>query len=160
MMRDVEEEREILRLQQVRIIEESKTNPDVLLSPREMALKCVGKVTDFEKMYKEYRVKDELVTDNMNEEIFYAMNRQGVLGVPMFKQDFAYRLIKLNQIDNTMWKTDFIKKVYKMVEDLDSIEADNAIDGNSPAQQREKEVNYSSSRVDKPKKNKNVKVKF
>ena len=42
-MRDVEEEREILRLQQERMMEEAKTNPDVLLSPRSMALKCVGK---------------------------------------------------------------------------------------------------------------------
>lgn len=40
----------------------------------------------------------------------------------MFQQDFAYRLIKLNQVDESMWKTDFIKKVYKMVEDLDHME--------------------------------------
>ena len=46
-MRDVEEEREILRLQQERLLEESKVNPDVLLSPRAMALKCIGKVEDF-----------------------------------------------------------------------------------------------------------------
>ena len=47
LMRDVEEEREILRLQQERLMEESKVNPDVLLSPRSMALKCIGKVEDF-----------------------------------------------------------------------------------------------------------------
>jgi hypothetical protein len=105
-----------------------------------MALKCVGKVTDFPAMYKEYRAKTEWVTENMNDEIEYAMNRQEALGVPMFAQDFAYRLIKLNQVDKTMWKTDFIKRVYKMVEDLDAIEAGNTSNKNSPAHQKEKEV--------------------
>ena len=50
-MRDVEEEREILRLQQERLYEEAKTNPDVLLSPRSMAIKCAGKVEDFKELY-------------------------------------------------------------------------------------------------------------
>lgn len=40
----------------------------------------------------------------------------------MFKQDFAYRLVKLNQVDKTMWETDFVTKVYKMVDDLEAAE--------------------------------------
>ena len=40
----------------------------------------------------------------------------------MFKQDFAYRLVKLNQVDKTMWETDFVQKVYKMVDDLEAAE--------------------------------------
>ena len=121
-MRDVEEEREILRLQQERLQEEAKTNPDVLLSPRAMALKCAGKVEDFKEMYEEYKTKTEWVTDEMLDEIKYAMERQEGLGIPMFKQDFAYRLVKLNQVDKTMWETDFVTKVYKMVEDLENAE--------------------------------------
>ena len=62
----------------------------------------------------------------MAEEIDYAMTRQEGLGIPMFKQDFAYRLIKLNQINKTMWKTDFVKKVYKMVAELEAAENDMA----------------------------------
>ena len=58
----------------------------------------------------------------MEEEIKYAMERQEGLGIPMFKQDFAYRLVKLNQVDKTMWETDFVTKVYKMVEDLEIAE--------------------------------------
>ena len=80
-----------------------------------MALKCVGKVEDFKQMYKEYKAMDELMTDEMREEIKYAMERQEGLGVPMFKQDFAFRLVKLNQVESTMWGTDFIKKVQAMV---------------------------------------------
>ena len=121
-MRDVEEEREILRLQQVRLYEEAKINPDVLLSPRSMALKCVGQVKDFSKMYHEYRTKDEEYTEHMAEEVDYAMSRQDGLNVPMFKQDFAYRLVKLNQVDKTMWETDFINKVKTMIDDLDAAE--------------------------------------
>ena len=90
-----------------------------------MALKCVGTIEDFKKMFKEYSAKNELVTEAMKEGIHYAMTRQEVLGIPLFKQDLAYRLIKLNQIDRTMWGTDFIKNVYKMVEDLDEFEASN-----------------------------------
>ena len=74
-MRDVEEEREILRLQQERLQEEAKINPDVLLSPRSMALKCVGKVSDFKQMFLEYKQKDDEMTDEMREEIKYAMER-------------------------------------------------------------------------------------
>ena len=124
-MRQVEEQREVLRLDQERIMKEAETNPDVLLSPRSMALKCVGKVEDFKRMYYMYNapiMRDRWCNDYMEDEIDYAMTRQEGLGVPMFKQDFAYRLVKLNQIDESMWKTDFIKKVYKMVEDLDQLE--------------------------------------
>ena len=96
LMRDVEEEREILRLQQERLMEESKINPDVLLSPRSMALKCIGKVEDFKQLFEDYKDRDEYFNDEMEEEIDYAMTRQEGLGIPMFKQDFAYRLIKLN----------------------------------------------------------------
>lgn len=103
-------------------MEESLINPDVLLSPRSMALKCIGKVEDFRAMFQEYKSKDDQVTDEMKEEIDYAMTRQEGLGIPMFKQDFAYRLIKLNQINKTMWKTDFVKKVYKMVAELEAAE--------------------------------------
>lgn len=87
-----------------------------------MADKCIGKVEDFKEMYNEYRQKNEMVTDEMKEEIKYAMERQEGLGIPMFKQDFAYRLVKLNQVDKTMWETDFVTKVYKMVEDLEHAE--------------------------------------
>lgn len=58
----------------------------------------------------------------MREEIDYAMTRQEGLGIPMFKQDFAYRLVKLNQVDKTMWETDFVQKVQRMVEDLEGEE--------------------------------------
>ena len=124
-MRDVEEEHEILRLQQVRLKEEAKTNPDVILSPREMAEKCMRKITDFRGMFEKYKKmpEEELaewVTPEMLEEIDYAMTRQEGLGIPMFKQDFAYRLVKLNQVENTMWETDFIKKLYKMVKEIDA----------------------------------------
>ena len=122
LMRDVEEEREIMRLQLERMHEEAKTNPDVLLSPRSMALKCVGKIEDFKQMYREYRHKDDWFTDKMEDEIIYAMERQEGLNIPMFKQDFAYRLVKLNQVEHSMWGTDFIKKVYSMIQDLDDDE--------------------------------------
>ena len=111
LMRDVEQEREILRLQEERLHEEAKTNPDVLLSPRAMALKCIDKHNNFKQLFEEYKEKDEYFTEDMNEEINYAMTRQEVLGVPMFKQDFAFRLVKLNQIENTMWGTEFIRRV-------------------------------------------------
>lgn len=110
-MRDVEQEREILRLQEERLHEEAKTNPDVLLSPRAMALKCIDKHSNFKQLFEEYKEKEEYFTEDMNEEINYAMTRQEVLGVPMFKQDFAFRLVKLNQIENTMWGTEFIRRV-------------------------------------------------
>ena len=58
----------------------------------------------------------------MHEEVHYAMNRYNALGLPLFAQDFAFRLVKLNQIDYTMWGTDFVKKVYTMVEELDDAE--------------------------------------
>ena len=87
-----------------------------------MALKCAGKVEDFKEMYEEYKTKTEWVTDEMLDEIKYAMERQEGLGIPMFKQDFAYRLVKLNQVDKTMWETDIVTKVYKMVEDLENAE--------------------------------------
>ena len=74
-MRDVEEEREILRLQQERLLEESKVNPDVLLSPRSMALKCIGKVDDFKKLYEDHKDMDEYYNKEMEEEINYAMTR-------------------------------------------------------------------------------------
>ena len=44
----------------------------------------------------------------------------------MFKQDFAYRLIKLNQMETTMWGTEFVKKVNKMVDELDFAEREMA----------------------------------
>ena len=95
-MRDVEQEREILRLQEERLKEEAKTNPDVLLSYDAMAEKCARAYKDFKKLYLEFKDKDEDLTKEMQEEIDYAMTRQEVLGVPMFKQDFAFRLVKLN----------------------------------------------------------------
>ena len=73
-------------------------------------------------MYEEYSTKQEWVTEEMLDEIKYAMERQEGLGIPMFKQDFAYRLVKLNQVDKTMWETDFVTKVYKMVEELEAAE--------------------------------------
>ena len=38
----------------------------------------------------------EWVTPEMLDEIDYAMVRQEGLGIPMWEQDFAYRLVKLN----------------------------------------------------------------
>ena len=81
--------------------EEAKTNPDVILSPREMALKCMKKVTNFPAMFLKYKFmpEEELaewVTPEMLDEIDYAMVRQEGLGIPMWEQDFAYRLVKLN----------------------------------------------------------------
>ena len=134
LMKDVEEERQILKLQQDRIEEEAKTNPDVKLSPRSMALKCVGKVTDFKALFKEYVKKEEWMTDHMEDEIDYAMTRQEILGIPRFKQDFAFRLVKLNQVDSVMWQTDFIKKVFQMVKDLEHIEHDSQGTGRTSAQ--------------------------
>ena len=87
-----------------------------------MALKCVGKIEDFKEMYQDFKQKDDYYNEDMKEEIKYAMERQEGLGIPMFKQDFAYRLVKLNQVDKTMWETDFVTKVYKMVEDLENAE--------------------------------------
>jgi len=84
-MRDVEQDREILRLQEERLKEEAKTNPDVLLSYDAMAEKCTRAYTDFKKLYLEYRSKDDVLTQEMIDEIDYAMSRQEVLGVPMFK---------------------------------------------------------------------------
>ena len=75
-------------------------------------------------MYREFRQKDDQFTAEMEDEVDYAMTRQEGLNVPMFKQDFAFRLVKLNQIEHSMWGTDFIKKVYSMIQDLD--EVDNA----------------------------------
>ena len=88
-MRDVEEEHEILRLQQERLKEEAKTNPDVILSPREMAEKCMKKITDFTGMFEKYKYmpEEELaewVTPEMLDEIDYAMVRQEGLGIPMW----------------------------------------------------------------------------
>ena len=40
-----------------------------------MALKCVGKVSDFKQMFLEYKQKDDEMTDEMREEIKYAMER-------------------------------------------------------------------------------------
>ena len=128
-MKDIEEEREIMRLQQERTLEESKVNPDILLSPNAMSQKVISKVNNFKEMFKEFSTKDDKVTEEMAEEIEYAMYRQEGLGIPLFKQDFAYRLIKLNQVNKTMWKTDFVKRVYKMVEDLDAAEEEMAAKG-------------------------------
>jgi len=72
-MRDVEQEREILRLQEERLQEEANTNPDVLLSPRAMALKCIDRHDDFKKLYEDYSQKTEYLTEDMLEEIAYAM---------------------------------------------------------------------------------------
>jgi len=36
----------------------------------------------------------------------------------MFKQDFAFRLVKLNQIETTMWGTEFIRRVNEMVREV------------------------------------------
>ena len=58
----------------------------------------------------------------MLDEIDYAMVRQEGLGIPMWSQDFAYRLVKLNQVENTMWETDFVKKLYKMIKDIEANE--------------------------------------
>ncbi len=121
-----------------------------------MALKCVGKIEDFRKMSKEYRAKDDQVTETMKEGIHYAMNRQEVLGVPMFKQDFAYRLIKLNQIEKTMWGTDFIKNVYKMVEDLDEYEANNEVGIEAQPQNKEELESNAISQKSKKKSTKSV----
>ena len=41
----------------------------------------------------------------------------------MFKQDFAFRLVKLNQVESTMWGTEFINKVNAMVKQLEENEA-------------------------------------
>ena len=89
LMRDVEEEHEILRLQQERLKEEAKTNPDVILSPRDMAEKCMKKITDFPGMFQKYKEmpEEELaewVTPEMLDEIDYAMVRQEGLGIPMW----------------------------------------------------------------------------
>lgn len=40
----------------------------------------------------------------------------------MYKQDFAFRLVKLNQIESTMWGTEFIKRVLDMVRELDVVD--------------------------------------
>lgn len=77
-MRQVEEQREILRLDQERLKKESESNPDVLLSPRSMALKCVGKVDDFKKMYYHYNapvLSKKWCNKHMEDEIDYAMTR-------------------------------------------------------------------------------------
>ena len=34
------------------------------------------------------------------------------------------RLVKLNQIDYNMWETEFIQRVFKMVEDVDTESAE------------------------------------
>ena len=99
-----------------------------------MADKCMRKITDFPQMFKKYKEMeqeelDEWVTPEMLEEIDYAMTRQEGLGIPMFKQDFAYRLVKLNQVENTMWETDFIKKLYKMVKEIE--DKDEAAEGST-----------------------------
>lgn len=58
LMRDVEQEREILRLQEERLKEESKTNPDVLLSYDAMAEKCTRVYRDIKKLYYEGKAID------------------------------------------------------------------------------------------------------
>ena len=100
-------------------MEQSKENPDVLLSPHSMALKCIAKIADHRQIFYEYRKLDELVTDSMRDQITYAMKRQENLGIPIFREDFAMRLVKLNQIDYNMWETEFIQRVFKMVEDIE-----------------------------------------
>ena len=87
-----------------------------------MALKCAGDTTDFKSLYQKYSSMDHKYSSEMQEEVHYAMNRYNALGLPLFAQDFAFRLVKLNQIDYTMWGTDFVKKVYTMVEELDDAE--------------------------------------
>lgn len=77
------------------------------------------------------------------------MTRQEGLGVPMFKQDFAYRLIKLNQVDESMWKTDFIKKVYKMVEDLDQMEEEASTIEAERRQAKKEEREANATRLEK-----------
>ena len=66
-----------------------------------MALKCMKKVTNFDAMFLKYKFmpeeeQAEWVTPEMLDEIDYAMVRQEGLGIPMWEQDFAYRLVKLN----------------------------------------------------------------
>ncbi len=58
----------------------------------------------------------------MLEEIDYAMTRQEGLNIPMWEQDFAYRLVKLNQVNASMWNTKFIEKVNQMIKDTDDAE--------------------------------------
>lgn len=61
-----------------------------------MEEKCTAKITDVKKIYEEYRKMEEWCTPQMEEEIDYAMYRQEGLNIPMWEQDFAYRLVKLN----------------------------------------------------------------
>ena len=109
-MEKIERERQAILEHQAQRIERGKTNPDILLTPRAMSRKLIKKVDDLYKLYLEAVVSD--VDDNAEIEIVDAMRRTEELNIHAYEENFAQRLIKLNQIDYKTWRTGDVQKIY------------------------------------------------
>ena len=68
-----------------------------------MSRKLIKKVDDLYKLYLEAVVSD--VDDSAEKEIVDAMRRTEELNIHAYEENFAQRLIKLNQIDYKTWRT-------------------------------------------------------
>ena len=109
-MEKIDRERQAMMEHQAKRAEQAKTNPDILLTPRAMSRKLIHKVDDLYKLYLEAVVTE--VDDGAEKEIVEAMRRTEELNIHAYEENFAQRLIKLNQIDYRAWKTGEIQKIY------------------------------------------------
>ena len=82
LMEKIEKEKEAIRAYQARRKELAKTNPDILLSPRSMAMKVGAKVKDMQRLFLE-GVFTEIPSKD-EEEIEHAMHRQDMLKIPAY----------------------------------------------------------------------------
>ena len=111
LMEKIEKEKEAIRAYQAKRMEDAKTNPDILLSPRSMSLKVKAKVENMYRIYLEGVVTD--IPSKDEEDIYNAMHRTQALNIPAYQENFAARLIKLNQIDYNTWRTGDVQKIYE-----------------------------------------------
>ena len=109
-MEKIEREREAILEHQKHRAELAKTNPDILLSPKAMSQKLIEKVDNMYKLYLEAVVSE--VDDSAEVEIVEAMRRTEELNIHAYEENFAQRLIKLNQIDYRAWRMGDGQKIY------------------------------------------------
>ena len=109
-MEKIEREREAIYAHQRLRQEMAKDNPDILLSPKSMSNKLAEKVDNMYKLYLEAVVSE--VDDQAEVEIVEAMRRTEELNIHAYEENFAQRLIKLNQIDYKTWRMGDVQRIY------------------------------------------------
>ena len=87
LMEKIEKEKDAIRAYQAKRLEDAKTNPDILLSPRSMSTKVGTKVGNMYRLYLEGVVTE--IPSKDEQAIYNAMHRTEALNIPAYQENFA-----------------------------------------------------------------------